>query len=82
MAIYKIKTSRFYQAGIDSLTIPSGNIATEPSEKAEILNNQFKPVFTVEALNTIPVMGISPHAPINENEITQQSVLNLYTNRP
>ena len=45
-----IKSRRQDSTGIGSLRTPSGNVVTELSDKAEILNNQFKSVFTVEAL--------------------------------
>jgi len=74
LAAYKIKISRLHRY---LLRTPNRNVATELSDKAKILNIQFKSVFTVEASNTTPYMGISPHASTDKNEITQQGVPNL-----
>jgi len=75
-----IKSRRQDSTGIDSLKTPNGDIATEPFDKAEILNNHFKSVFTSEDLHSIPDMGISPYPPIVNIEITLQGVLTLLAN--
>jgi len=45
--------------GIGALKSQAGNIVTESSGKAEILNDQFKSVFTIEDTSCIPDMGTS-----------------------
>jgi len=53
---------------------------TEPSEKANILNDHFMSVYTVDSSDTIPNMGTSPHVTMDNIEISQQDVLNLLLN--
>ena len=56
-----IKSKHHDFTGIGSLKTPEGDIATEPFDKAEILNNHFKSVFTLEDQHSVPDMGISPY---------------------
>ena len=49
-----IKGKRQDNIGIGALKSQSGNIVTESSEKAQILNNSFKLVFTIEDTSCIP----------------------------
>ena len=65
---------------ISTLKNQSGNIVTDPSEKAEILNNQFKSVFTIEDTTSIPDKGTSPYPSIIDINITVNGVRNLPTN--
>jgi len=55
-----IKGKRQDNIGIGSLKNVSGSIVTDSSEKAEILNNQFKSVFTIEYTSCIPLHLIHP----------------------
>ena len=52
-----------------ALKSQTGNTVTESSEKAEILNNQFKSVFTVEDTSCIPDKGTSPYPSIPDFDI-------------
>ena len=49
-----IKGKRLDNIGIGTLKNQSGSIVTDPSEKAEILNNQFTSVFTIGDTTSIP----------------------------
>jgi len=51
---YYIKGKCQDKIGIGTLKNQSGSIVTHPSEKAEILNNQLKSVFTIEDTTSIP----------------------------
>jgi len=63
--------------GIGSLKNTSGSIVTDSSEKAEILNNQFKSAFTIEGTSCIPDKGTSPYPSIPDIDITVNGVRNL-----
>ena len=56
------------------------SITTKSFDKAEILNNHFKSVFTLEDQHSVPDMGISPYPPISGIEISLQGVINLLAN--
>ena len=45
---------------------PNGHsdVAAEPFDRAEILNDHFKSVFTLEDQHSVPDMGISPYPSI------------------
>ena len=66
--------------GISVLKSQSGNIVTESSEKAQILNNHFKLVFTIEDTSCIPDKGISPYPSIPDFDITSSGARNLLAN--
>ena len=72
-----IKSKRQDISGISTLISSTGTIVSEPSEKAEIFNNYFKSVFTVEDLSDIPNKNTSPYPSIPEINITLQGVINL-----
>lgn len=57
-----------------------GKLATTSSQKAEMLNNQFKSVFTKEDCSNIPNMGPSPHPCMEDIVITKAGVLKLLQN--
>ena len=75
-----IKGKRQDNIGISALKSQTGNIVTESSEKAEILNDQFKSVFTVEDTSCIPDKGTSPYPSIPDFDITSNGVRNLLEN--
>ena len=75
-----IKSKRQDFTGIGSLKAPNGDVATEPFDKAEILNNHFKSVFTLEDQHSVPDMGTSPYPSITSIEITRQGVIHLPAN--
>jgi len=56
----------------------SGHTITDPIEKATILNDQFKSVFTTDDdSTTIPDKGPSIHPTLPPFEITEQGVFNV-----
>ena len=75
-----IKGKRQDNIGISALKSQSGNIVTESSEKAQILNNHFKSVFTIEDTSCIPDKGVSPYPSIPGFDITSSGVRNLLAN--
>ena len=52
-------------------------MVTDSTEKAEILNKQFKSVFTVEDKSTVPDKGTSPYPSIPDINVTLDGVRNL-----
>ena len=68
--------------GIGALIHPqSGHVITDPIEKATVLNNQFKSVFTADDdSTTIPNKGPSTHPSLPAFEITEQGVFNILSN--
>ena len=52
-------------------------MVTDSTEKAEILNKQFKSVFTVEDTSTVPDKGTSPYPSIPDINVTLDGVRNL-----
>ena len=68
-----IKSKHQDSTGIGSLKTPNGYVATQPFDKAEILNNHFYQ-------QSVPDMGVSPYPSIYSIEITLQGVLNLLAN--
>ena len=72
-----IKSKRQDNIEIGALKDQAENIITDPLEKAEILNNQFKSVFTSEDTSCIPDRGNSPYPPIPDIHITLNGVRNL-----
>ena len=51
------------QTGISSLQT-TNRVATTPAEKAEVLNNAFHSVFTIEDLSSLPTMPVSTQSSI------------------
>jgi len=67
--------------GISTLNDPqSGHTVTEAIDKANILNQHFKSVFTSENTTTIPNKGPSLFSSLPMFEITEQGVYNLLSN--
>lgn len=77
-----LKTQKQDSNGIGTLINPhNGHIITDPTEKANVLNNHFKCIFTIDDnVSTIPDKGPSVHPPLTAFEITEQGVLNILTN--
>jgi len=65
--------NKIKMSNISSLRTPNRNVAAELSDKAKILNNQFKLAFTAEASNITPDMGMSSHVSMDEIKITKQA---------
>ena len=77
-----IKAQRQEHTGISVLKAPiDGHTITDPSEKANILNQYFKSVFTEEGSKNIPHKGTSLYPSIPTFEITTQEVYNILSNR-
>ena len=71
-----IKSCKKDQAGISSLQTPDG-VATTPLEKAEVLNNTFKSVFTSHNSSPLPTLPISTYPSLPEINITEHGVFSL-----
>ena len=63
--------------GIGALKNQVNDMVTDSTEKAEILNKQFKSVFTAKDTNTIPDKGSSPYPSIPDIDVTLNGVRNL-----
>ena len=68
-----IKARKQDTMGIGTLKA-NGKIAETPVEKANILNEQFTSVFTVEDTNNIPEKGPSPYTPMKNIVISNAGV--------
>ena len=75
MAFYK--SQKQDNVNISSLKTPDGQIVTDPANKANVLNQYFKTVFTVEDDKTLPHGGQSLYPTIANFEITTQGVYNI-----
>ena len=58
-----VKSKRQDNVGIGALKNQANDMVTDSTEKAEILNKQFKSVFTVEDTSTVPDKGTSSTLP-------------------
>ena len=72
-----LKTRKQDSNGIGTLINPhNGHIITDPNEKANVLNNHFKSIFTIDNnISTIPYKGPPVHPSLPTFEITEQGVL-------
>ena len=59
--------------GIGDLNI-AGNIISDDKQKAEVLGNQFKSVFTHEGHSKLPNLNVSPHEKITKLTISLKAV--------
>ncbi|XP_065886047.1 uncharacterized protein [Dysidea avara] len=76
-----LKTRKQGNCGISTLKDPqSSHTLTDPFDKANILNQHFKSVFTIEDTSTIPDKGPSLFPSLPMFEITEQGVYNLLSN--
>ena len=71
-----IKSQKQDTTGISTLQTPTDQVTT-PKEIAETLNNQFKSVFTVEDLESIPEMPASSYPSINNIDISPNGVFKI-----
>ena len=71
-----IKTQKQDTTEISSLQLPTGQV-TAPKEIAEVLNNQFKSVFTKEDLDAMPETSVSSSPPINDIVVCPNGVFKL-----
>ena len=72
-----IKSKRQDNVGIGALKNQANDMVTDSTEKAEVLNKQFKSVFTVEDTSTVPDKGTSPYPSIPDINVTLDGVRNL-----
>ena len=72
-----IKAKKQDNVNISSLKTPDGQIITDPASKANVLNQYFKTVFTVEDGKNQPHKGQSLYPAIANFEITTQGVYNI-----
>ena len=64
------------QTGITALQ-SDDNLVTDSLDKAELLNHQFKSVFTNEPISDLPDKGPSPYPNMPDINITLQGIENL-----
>jgi bacterioferritin (cytochrome b1) len=57
-----------------------GQLVADTKQKANILNEQFKSVFTTESIDNIPNKGVSPHPVIPPLAITTPGIQKLLDN--
>ena len=72
-----IKARRQEKIGISTLKSPNGDTVTDPTKMADILNNHFHSVFTVEQDNSTPCKGPSLYPTMQHFEITTEGVFNI-----
>ena len=72
-----IKAKKQDNVNISSLKTPDGQIITDPAGKANVLNQYFKTVFTVDDDENQPHKGQSLYPTIANFEITTQGVYNI-----
>jgi len=66
-----VKSQRQDKTGVTALKDPTnGHITTDAAGRANILNNHFKSVFTVESNESFPNKGPSPYPTIPTFTIT------------
>jgi hypothetical protein len=68
-----IKSLRTDNSGDASLK-KEGQLVADTKQKANILNEQFKSVFTTESIDNIPNKGVSPHPVIPPLTITSPGI--------
>ena len=75
-----VKSKGQESSGIPPLKCKDGFLKSDSLSKAEILNDQFRSVFTDEDLTNTPDKGQSPFSPMNSIQITHQGVEKLLRN--
>ena len=74
-----IKSLRTDNSGVAPLK-KEGQLVADTKQKANILNEQFKSVFTTESIDNIPNKGVSPHPDIPPLTITTPGIRKLLDN--
>ena len=74
-----IKPLRTDNSGVAPLK-KEGQLVADTKQKASILNEQFKSVFTTESIDNIPNKGVSPHPDIPPLTITTPGIRKLLDN--
>ena len=73
---WRFKSHKQDTTKISSMQLSTGQV-TAPKEIAEVLNNQFKSVFTREDLDAMPETPVSSFPPINDIVICSNGVFKL-----
>ena len=72
-----IKSKHKESTGVSPLKNQDGFLKSDGSSKAEILNTQFKSVFTEEDLSNLPHKGESPYPNMDNIEVREKGVFKL-----
>ena len=73
-----IKSLRTDNSGVAPLK-KEGQLVADTKQKANILNEQFKSVFTTESIDNIPNKGASPHPDIPPQHLASENYLTTST---
>ena len=72
-----VKTTKQESCGVAPLKTKDGHIKSNDTAKAELLNEQFKSVFTKEDMGSIPTVGDSPYPKMEDIVVSKNGVLKL-----
>ena len=75
-----IESKRQESTGVSPLKSQDGFLKSDSTSKAEILNTQFKSVFTEEDLSNLPHKGESPYPNMDDIEVSEKEVLKFLQN--
>ena len=75
-----IKSRKQEMSGVPPLKNKEGYLKSDSKAKAEILNDQFKSVFTKEDMNNKPNKGQSPYTPMQNIKVTAKGIEKLLCN--
>ncbi|KAL8604168.1 hypothetical protein ACOMHN_047380 [Nucella lapillus] len=75
-----VKSKGQESQGVSPLKNTEGYLKSDNCSKAEILNNQFKSVFTEEDLSHMPNKGDSPYQAMDDITVTEKGVQTLLRN--
>ncbi|KAL8623448.1 hypothetical protein ACOMHN_058893 [Nucella lapillus] len=75
-----VKSKGQESQGVSPLKNTEGYLKSDNCSKAEILNNQFKSVFTEEDLSHMPDKGDSPYQAMDDIPVTEKGVQTLLRN--
>ncbi|KAL8593132.1 hypothetical protein ACOMHN_018058 [Nucella lapillus] len=75
-----VKSKGQESQGVSPLKNTEGYLKSDNCSKAEILNNQFKSVFTEEDLSHMPDKGDSPYQAMDDITVTEKGVQTLLRN--
>ena len=65
---------------VGTLKSQNGSVVSDPTEKSEIFNHQFKSVFTIEDTDYFPIKGPPSFLPIEDIKISTAGVFKLISN--
>ena len=72
-----MKAKKQDSTGIPTLNNFDGKAITEPTEKANVFNENFRSVFTTAKLDNFPSKSNSPYPSMPDFDITTQGVYNI-----